>query len=86
MTDDSGKGSGTRGDDDAGEGNDERLTIFQLIGSALAAAFGVQSSRNRRRDFSRGTPGQFIVVGILLTALFVLMVAAVVSLVLSNVG
>jgi hypothetical protein len=69
--------------DDASE---EGLTVLQLMGSVLAAAFGVQSSRNRQRDFSRGKPGQFIIVGIILTAVFVLTIAGVVSLVLRSVG
>lgn len=62
------------------------LTLLQLIGSALAAAFGVQSSKNRERDFSRGRPSHFVIIGLVLTALFVLAVAGVVSLVLSSVG
>lgn len=73
-------------DDEHPDEGQDRLSLLELIGSALAAAFGVQSSRNRRRDFSRGTPGQFIVMGILLTTLFVLLVAGVVSLVLRQVG
>lgn len=62
------------------------LGILQVIGSALAAAFGVQSSRNRERDFTHGKPSHFIVIGIVFTVLFVLAVAGVVSLVLSQVG
>ena len=61
------------------------MTLLQLIGSALAAGFGVQSSKNRHRDFSRGRPIQFVIVGVVLTALFVLIVAGVVNIVLSNV-
>lgn len=70
---------------DESEG-EEPLTLFQLLGSALAAAFGVQSSRNRARDFSRGRPLHFIIIGVVLTALFVLAVVGVVNLVLSSVG
>ena len=62
------------------------LTLIQLISSALAAAFGVQSSKNRERDFSRGKPIQFVVIGVVLTALFVLAIVGLVQLVLSNVG
>lgn len=56
--------------------------------SVLAAAFGVQSERNRRRDFARGRPAQFIALGVLFTALFVLLVYGAVRLVLhlSGVG
>lgn len=67
-----------------GEEEEKDLTFLQLVGSALAAAFGVQSSRNRARDFSRGKPIQFIIVGVVLTVLFVLAVVGVVNLVLSS--
>ena len=64
----------------------ESLTLIQLIGSALAAAFGVQSSKNRARDFSRGKPIQFVIVGILFTAFFVLLLIGFVNLLLSYIG
>lgn len=63
----------------------EPLTLTETVASALAAAFGVQSSRNRTRDFSRGRPGQFIAVGVLLTALLILGIAALVHLVLAGI-
>jgi hypothetical protein len=66
--------------------DDAPLTIWQLLSSAFAAAIGVQSSENRKRDFSRGRPGQFIAIGILFTVLFVLVMIGVVNLVLSAVG
>ncbi|MCB1684955.1 MAG: DUF2970 domain-containing protein, partial [Pseudomonadales bacterium] len=56
------------------ESDSDRLTLLQMIGSTLAAAFGVQSSRNRERDFSRGKPLHFIIIGVAFTALFVLAV------------
>ena len=67
---------------DDGEG----LTLLQLIGSALAAGFGVQSSENRKRDFSKGKPSQFIAIGIIFTVLFVLIMVGIVRLVLGSVG
>jgi len=66
------------------EGAEKSLSFVQVIGSTLAAAFGVQSSRNRERDFSRGRVSHFIVAGIIFTAVFVLTVVFVVRLVLSN--
>ncbi len=63
-----------------------RLNPLQVVGSVIAAAFGVQSSRNRERDFKQGSFGHFIVAGILFTALFVGAVYLVVSAVLSNAG
>jgi hypothetical protein len=65
---------------------EDSLTLWQLIGSALAAGFGVQSSENRKRDFSRGKPGQFIAIGIIFTVLFVLVMIGVVNLVLGAVS
>ena len=70
--------------DEASDG--ESLTLLQLIGSALAAGIGVQSSENRKRDFSKGRPGQFIAIGVIFTALFVLIMVGIVNLVLSTVG
>jgi len=57
------------------------LSFWELVGSTLAAAIGVQKKANKERDFSRGRPLQFIVAGILFTTLFVLAVVAVVQLV-----
>ena len=71
---------------DGGDTDEGGLTLWQLMGSALAAGFGVQSSENRKRDFSRGKPGQFIAIGIIFTVLFVLVMIGVVNLVLSAVG
>ncbi len=62
----------------------EPLTFWQIAGSAAAAAFGVQSRANRERDFARGKPLHFIIAGIVFTAVFVLVVAFVVHLVLRN--
>jgi hypothetical protein len=73
---------------DAHESHDDHgpLSFFQILGSTLAAAFGVQSSRNRERDFSRGKVSHFIVAGIVFTTVFVLAVVFVVRLVLSSAG
>ena len=63
--------------------NDQPLTLRQLFGSAISAMIGVQSKEKRERDFSRGKASHFIIVGVVLTAIFVLSMAGVVSLVLS---
>jgi hypothetical protein len=62
------------------------LTFFEMLGSTFSAAFGVQSQRNRERDFSRGKPGHFILMGIGFTAAFVVTMVLVVKLVLSQVA
>ena len=43
---------------------DEKPSFLDVIKSVLASFFGVQSDKNRRRDFQQGNPGQFILVGI----------------------
>ena len=63
--------------------NDQPLTLRHLFGSAISAMIGVQSKEKRERDFSRGKASHFIIVGVVLTAIFVLSMAGVVSLVLS---
>jgi hypothetical protein len=63
-----------------------RLTPWQVVASTIAAAFGVQSSRNRHRDFQAGKPSHFIVAGIVFTVLFVVGMVLLVRLVLSAAG
>ena len=64
----------------------KRPNAIQIILSVLASFFGVQSSKNRQRDFSHGKPIHFIIAGLLLTVAFVLLVWGVVNLVLSSAG
>lgn len=60
------------------------LTLLELASSCLAAAFGVQSQANKRRDFTRGKPLQFVVIGVSFTALFLLSLLVIVKLVIGN--
>jgi len=55
--------------------------LFHLLKTAAAAAFGVQSKKNLETDFSQKTIIPYIVIGVLFTALFVLSLVAIVSLV-----
>ncbi|KFX69154.1 hypothetical protein TMS3_0116970 [Pseudomonas taeanensis MS-3] len=67
--------------------NDNKpLTLWEMLQSVLAAALGVQSGKNRSRDFSRGKPSHFIILGLLFTLVFVLILFAVVKLVLHFAG
>jgi hypothetical protein len=84
-------------DDDDGSARDGRAedaspaggradtpSAIQVASSVLAAGLGVQSSRNRERDFKQGRAGVFIIAGLVFTALFVGGVYTVVTLVLST--
>jgi hypothetical protein len=61
-------------------------TLVGVFGSVLASMFGVQSDRKRHEDFSHGKPSQYIIVGLVMTVLFILAVWGVVSIVLRMSG
>ena len=62
--------------------NDKPPSIWQVLHSVMAAAFGVQSAKNRSRDFTHGKPSQFLILGLLFTGVFALTLYAIVRLVL----
>ena len=84
-TDDS-RPDGPAGTEGAGAEETRPPTAWQVMFSAVAAAFGVQSSRNRERDFTHGRASHFIIAGIVFTVLFVLVMIGVVTLVLGSAG
>jgi hypothetical protein len=59
---------------------------LQVVVSVLAAGFGVQSSKNRQRDFKHGSHKTFIITGIVFTLLFIGTVYGIVQLVLKKAG
>ena len=63
-----------------------RPSLKQVIFSVLAAGFGVQSDKNLQRDFSRGSGKQFVAVGLIATAVFVLTIYLIVQLILNLVA
>jgi hypothetical protein len=65
---------------------DQKPGLLQIVSSVLAAGFGVQSSKNRERDFKHGRARTFIIAGIVFTVLFVITVFTVVSTVLRGAG
>lgn len=58
-------------------------TLWETVKSVLAAFFGVQSRANRERDFTRGRPGHFIVIGLVATVAFVLLLVALVRVIMA---
>lgn len=62
----------------------DSLNTLQVVSSVFAAGLGVQSSKNRERDFQQGRAGTFIIAGLVFTALFIGTVYSVVSMVLSS--
>lgn len=68
------------------EKSGQEPTLLQVIGSVLAAFFGVQNSKNRERDFKHGNHRHFIITGIILTLVFILTVYGLVQLILKKAG
>jgi hypothetical protein len=62
--------------------NTQSPSFLGVLGSVLASMFGVQSNRKREQDFTSGKPSHFILIGLLVTVLFVLTVWGVVKLVM----
>ena len=61
----------------------KKLQLKAIIQSTLAAAFGVQSSKNRQRDFQQGNLWVYIAAGIIFTLIFIFAVLMLVQLALA---
>lgn len=62
--------------------SEKKLSLIDVALSVCAAALGVQSSKNRKRDFSRGNAITFLFFGALFTIIFVLTIIGIVHLVI----
>jgi hypothetical protein len=81
-------------DQDSNQLNEEKDTsknpalkkpnILQVIGSVMAAGFGVQSSKNRERDFKQGSLKVYVIAGLIFTVLFIFTIYTIVSTVISQ--
>lgn len=70
MTDDDPVAS-AESNDESSEEPRRRLKPRHIISSVFAAGLGVQSSKNRERDFKEGSAGMFIIAGLVFTAVFI---------------
>ncbi len=67
--------------------NEPKVPSFlDVLGSVLASMFGVQSNRKREEDFTHGKPSQYIVIGLIVTIVFILTIWGVVKLVMKLAG
>lgn len=57
--------------------------VTQVIKAVFGAMIGVQSEKQRQQDFSSGSPAPFIIAGVVFTLLFVALLLAVVTWVLT---
>ncbi len=67
-------------------GDERPPSLWDTVRSVGAAFFGVQSSKNRERDFKRGNPLHFFVIALVMTGLLALTVWLAVKLVLHHAG
>lgn len=65
------------------ENNTKKVSPLALMGSIVASAFGVQTNKNRERDFQQGKFHHFVIGGIIFAIVFVLILVGVVKLVMS---
>ena len=63
--------------------NKQKPGPLQVIGSVISAAFGVQSSRNRERDFTHGRFRNYAITAIIFVGVFIATVFSIVKMVLS---
>jgi hypothetical protein len=61
-------------------------SLWATVCSVAASFFGVQSQKNRERDFTQGKASHFIVIGVLMTVLLVIGLVTIVRVVLKNAG
>lgn len=58
--------------------------FLDIVKSALSAAIGVQSNKNRERDFAHGNIFAYVTAGIIFTIVFITSVILVVNMVIGS--
>ena len=76
----------TKEDLDNIEIKEKKPSFWQIVLSTLSAFLGVQSNKNRVRDFKHGNFTAYVVSGLIFTVVFIFCVVSVVKLVLKNAG
>ncbi len=68
------------------ENTEQQIPLWRVVISVMRAALGVQSSKNRERDFTRGRPAAYIIAGLIFTITFILVLWGVVKIVMHYAG
>jgi len=63
--------------------DNNKHTFSDTLKSVGAAFFGVQSDKNRQKDFSQGKFGHFVIAGLIGVIIFIAALVSLVSLVLA---
>lgn len=72
--------------DKPADDSQKKVGLLAVVMSVMAAMFGVRGSKAHERDFTKGRPAAYILVGLIFTALFVGVLIGVVMLVLKFSG
>jgi uncharacterized membrane protein YidH (DUF202 family) len=61
-------------------------SLLDVTRSVLWGMLGVQKRKNYERDFTKGKPWQYVVIGLVVVTLFIICIVVVVNLVLASTG
>ena len=75
-----------KNDTGTGKESDDNVSFWSMVHSVIAGIFGVQSDKNREKDFTKGDAGQFIALGIIATVILLIIMFMIVSSVLESAG
>lgn len=65
--------------------NTESVSFLQVFSSVLAAMFGVQTEKNRERDFNQGKLWHYVLGGLIFAAIFIAILVSVVQFALADI-
>ena len=68
------------------DNKEEKVSFLSMVQSVIAGIFGVQSDKNREKDFKKGDASQFIVLGIAATVIILITMIVIVRSVLESAG
>jgi hypothetical protein len=71
---------------DSIEIEEKKPSFWQIVFSTMAAFLGVQSNKNRVRDFKHGNIYAYIVAGLIFTVIFIGCIVLIIKVVLHNAG
>jgi len=76
----------SRDESSSSESEFQGTGFLNTIKSVAMGFMGIQSGKNRERDFTKGKASDFIIVGIVMTILFVVVLFSIVSSIVEDAG
>lgn len=66
--------------------NKKKVPLLSIMSSVVAASFGVQTKKNRERDFEQGKFHHFVIGGVVFAVLFIFFIIGIVKVVMHFAG